>query len=266
MQRKKTGSSSRARRKTAGKHPPVTIVTGATRGIGLAIALRLAGEGHVLVLNYRRREPPARRALQRVRRLSPQSITVRGDLLSSAQCERLIRRVVLHFGRLDLLVNNVGPFWVHDFSRLSADGWQEILDGNLSGPAHCMRVALRQMRRQKSGQILNIGALHSDISPGGVLDAPVYYAAKAALMMLTRVLAGSEGKHGVRVNAVSPGFIETENYRGLPARLRRTWEQGIPLGHFGKPDDVAEAVAFLVSERARYISGAVLHVDGGLWL
>ncbi len=85
-------------------------------------------------------------------------------------------------------------------------------------------------------------------------------------MMLTRLLAGSEGKHGVRVNAVSPGFIETENYGALPTRLRRTWEEGIPLGHFGTPDDVAEAVEFLVSERARYISGAILHVDGGLWL
>jgi 3-oxoacyl-[acyl-carrier protein] reductase len=266
MKRKRVGSSSRARRAIPSKKPPVTIVTGATRGIGLSIALRLASEGHIVVLNYRRREPPARRALKRVRRQSPQSVVMRADMMSPAQCETLIRRTVRRFGRLDMLINNVGPFWVHDFGRLSVDGWQEILDGNLSGPAHCMRVALRQMRRQKRGQIVNIGALHSDISPGGVLDAPVYYAAKSALMMLTRVLAGSEGKHGVRVNAVSPGFIETENYGGLPPRLRRAWEEGIPLGHFGSPDDVAEAVAFLVSDRARYISGAVLHVDGGLWL
>ncbi len=245
---------------------PVALVTGSTRGIGVAIALRLARDGYAIVLNYRRKLGSARRTLARVQRLSPRSIALRADVSLSSHCERLVRETLERFGRLDVLVNNVGPFQSHDFVGLSEAGWRRMLEGNLSGAAHLMRHALRRMRLQRGGSIVNVGALHADASPGAPIEAPAYYAAKAGLMMLTRTLARTEGRYGVRVNAVSPGFIETENYASLPKRLRAVWERSIPLGRFGVPQDVAEAVAYLVSERGRYVSGAVLHVDGGLWV
>ena len=122
------------------------------------------------------------------------------------------------------------------------------------------------MREARTGTIINIGALNVEHSPIGVFDAPAYYIAKSGVVMLTRSLARSEAPFNIRVNAVSPGFIETDAYSHYPEEDRQAWARMIPLGHFGSPDDVAEAVSFLASDRARYVTGAVLHVHGGLWV
>ena len=141
-----------------------------------------------------------------------------------------------------------------------------MIDGNLSSAFFCSRAALPGMRARRSGCIINIGALNSEVSPGMTHEAPAYFVAKAALMTLTRTLARTEVPHGIRVNAVGPGFIETEAYAEWDPKEAARWRDQIPLGRFGTPAEVAEVVAFLVSERASYISGAILQVHGGLWL
>jgi len=248
---------------------PVTgtaLVTGSTRGIGRAIALRLAQDGFRVALNYAGDAAAAEDAVRAVEAITRGAFAVRADLSRSEECRRLVGETLERHGRLDVLVNNVGPWGKGAVAGLSDEEWRRLLDGNLSSAFWCAREVLPAMRRQGGGSIVNIGALNADVSPGMTFEAPAYFAAKSALMMLTRSLARIEGRHNIRVNAVSPGFIETENYDAWRGPERSRWHEAIPLGRFGRPQEVAEAVAFLVSERASYISGTVLHVHGGLWV
>jgi 3-oxoacyl-[acyl-carrier protein] reductase len=242
------------------------LVTGGTRGIGRAIALRLARDGHAVAVNYASDPTSAETILEELREIRPNCFAVREDLTGPEGCGRLIETVVQRMKQIDVLVNNVGPWLRRPLSGTSDADWRRMIDGNLGSAFWCSRAALASMRSRQRGSIVNIGALTADISPGMPLEAPAYFAAKSALMMLTRTMAREEGPHGVRVNAVSPGFVETENYAGWDTKERRRFLDTIPLRRFGRPEEVAEAVAFLVSDRAAYISGTVLHVHGGLWI
>ncbi|HKQ97027.1 MAG TPA: SDR family oxidoreductase, partial [Candidatus Polarisedimenticolia bacterium] len=166
----------------------------------------------------------------------------------------------------DILVNNVGPFLEKPLAATTDEEWRRMIDGNLGSAFWCARAVLPGMRARRSGSIVNIGALNAEISPGMTHDAPAYSIAKTALMMLTRTLARAEGPNGIRVNAVGPGFIETESYADWSPKEQERWRSQIPAGRFGRPEEVAEAVAWLVSDKATYVSGAILTVHGGLWL
>jgi NAD(P)-dependent dehydrogenase (short-subunit alcohol dehydrogenase family) len=169
-------------------------------------------------------------------------------------------------GPVEILVNNFGPWLERPLADTTDDEWRLMIDGNLSSAFWCTREVLAGMRARGRGVILNIGALNAEVSPGMTHEAPAYFMAKAGLMMMTRSLAITEGARGIRVNAVSPGFIETEAYAGWGEAQAAGWRERIPLRRFGRPEEVADAVAFLVSDRAAYISGATLAVHGGLWL
>lgn len=242
------------------------LVTGSTRGIGRAIALRLAREGYAVALNYARDAQAADRVVKEARASDPGAFAVPADVGTAEGCERLIREVLERLGRLDVLVNNVGPFLERPLGSTSDAEWRRMIDGNLGSAFWCSRAALPGMRQRKRGCIVNVSALNAEVSPGMTHEAPAYFVAKTGLTMLTRTMAFAEGPNNIRVNAVSPGFIETESYADWDEAEAARFRKKIPLGRFGRPDEVAEAVAFLVSSRAAYVSGTILHVHGGLWL
>ena len=241
---------------------PVAIVTGGTRNIGLAIAERLAQAGYTPVVTYVRNHEAAAAARAALQALAPRAVVVQADVTAPAAVDHLFRLVMDQFGRLDVLVNNVGPFLARTVAEMAVEEWRMILDGNLSSAFYCSKAALTIMRQQGHGNIVNIGSLNVELARGAP-NVVAYNAAKAGLVVLTRSLARSEGPYGIRVNMVNPGFIETDATTDAD---RDTLPHSIPLRRLGRPEDVAEAVYFLVSEAASYITGTIINVAGGLWV
>lgn len=237
----------------------VALITGSTKGIGFGIAKRLAQEGYAIALNYRRDAEAAAKAVAELEALTP-TAAFQADVSDPDEAHRLIDAVIERFGRLDVLVNNVGPFLLRSPAETSVEEWQAMINGNLNSAFYCSKFALPELRK-RGGVIINIGTQNAEMTRGAP-NTTAYSVAKTGLVVLTKSLARVEGRRGVRVNMVNPGFIET--YHTTEAE-RVEVPPMVPLGRLGTVEDVAEAVAFLISERASYINGAVLNVTGGLW-
>lgn len=240
----------------------IAIVTGSGKGIGRAIAQRLAQDGVTVVVNYLRDAAAANDTLEQVRAHAPRSISVQADVAQPEGAKRLVDETLRAFEHIDILVNNVGPFLVKSIMDTEIDEWQRMIDGNLSSAFYCTKYALPSMRDHKSGHIINLGSLNAE-NARGAPTTTAYNAAKSGLVVLTKSIARSEARYGVRCNIVNPGFIET--YATTEAD-RREMSSLIPLGRLGKPEDIAEVVGFLISEKGSYINGAVLNVHGGIWV
>ncbi len=239
----------------------IAIITGSGKGIGRAVAQRLAQDGITVIVNYLSDAASANETLALVQPHTPGSIALQADVARPDGAQRLAAETLSAFGRIDILVNNAGPFLVKSLADTEIDEWRRILDGNLSSAFYCIKYVLPAMRTQKSGQIINLGTLNAELARGAVMT-PAYNAAKSALVVLTKSVARSEAQYGIRCNIVNPGFIETY---ATPEKDRHEMPSRIPLGRLGKPEDIAEAIGFLISDKARYINGAVLNVHGGLW-
>lgn len=238
----------------------VALVTGSSRGIGQAVAVRLAKAGAAVALNGRGDLSATQQLILRTEGRCSCHVA---DVTDSQQVERMVAEVVAAHGSLDILVSNAGAIRDSLLLRMSNADWQEVLATNLTGAFHCLRAALKPMVRRRWGRIITMGSV---VGIRGNAGQANYSAAKAALVGLTRTVALEVASRGITANVVAPGFIQTEMTSKLTGPQREMVRRHIPLGDFGSPEDVAGLVTYLASEQAGYITGQVIHVDGGLAL
>ena len=239
----------------------VAIVTGASRGIGREIALSFAREGAQLVLTARSEEA-LRATVDEIRALGKaEPFLFALDVKDGAKTEELADKTLDKYKRIDILVNNAGVTRDGLFVRMSETDWDEVLDTNLKGTFLCMRAVSKVMMRQRSGRIINIASVIGLIGNAGQAN---YAASKAGIIALTKSAAKELGSRNVLINAIAPGFIETEMTHVLGEEIKKTILKSIPVGFFGKPADVAKTAVYLASEESSFITGQVITVDGGM--
>ena len=239
------------------------LVTGASRGIGRAIALRLAAEGASVAVNYHSGADEAASVVSEITASGGSAIAFQASVASAEEANRLVDATVEALGGIDILVNNAGITRDNLLMRLSEDDWDAVLDTNLKGAFLCTKAAIRPMLRQRSGRIVNMSSIVAITGNPGQAN---YTAAKAGLIGFTKTIAREVASRGITVNALAPGFIETQMVEAIPEDLRKQILERIPLGQFGTPDDVARSVVFLASDDGAYITGQVIGIDGGLSL
>ncbi len=237
------------------------LITGASRGIGAQCALTFAREGYDVALNYCRSEEKARELVREIEALGVRACAVQADVADSAQVKKMFDAVRAEWGTVDVLVNNAGVAHVGLLTDMTDDEWRRVIDTDLSGTFYCCREALSDMIRAHSGVIVNIASMWGEV---GASCEAAYSAAKAGVIGLTKALAKEVGPSGVRVNAVSPGVVMTDMMAGFSDEDVAALKDDTPLASLGSPEDIADAVIFLASEKARFITGQVLSVNGGM--
>lgn len=248
---------------TEAQRAQVAVVTGGTRGIGLAIARRLSKDGFNLVLTYRGDTEAAAVAERELNDSGRTVKVIAADVSTAGGAQHTVDTAMKELGSIDVLVNNAGITRDNLIMRISEEDWDAVLTTNLKGAFLTSKAAIRPMLRQRSGRIINLTSVVGLVGNAGQAN---YAAAKAGLVGLTKSLAKEVGSRGITVNAVAPGFIDTRLTDVLPEELKKSLLANTPLGRFGSPEDVANAVGFLASPDAAFITGNTLSVDGGLFM
>jgi len=239
----------------------IALVTGGSRGIGRAICIELAKQGAKVVINYAGSLGAAEETLALVKEAGGEGILVQGDVSKFDDAVKLVSAATDAFGRLDILVNNAGITRDNLLIRMKEEDWDAVLNTNLKGVFNCTKAAAKPMMKQRSGRIINITSVVGQMGNPGQAN---YVSAKAGVIGLTKSNARELASRGITVNAVAPGYIESDMTDKLPEEVKSKLGEQIPLARMGRPEDIAHMVAFLSGERASYITGQVLNVDGGM--
>ena len=239
----------------------VAIVTGGGRGIGRAVALRLAKEGADVAVSYRSNDEAAEKAEEEVRTAGMRCETFKGDVALQEDVEALVKGVIEAFGRIDILVNNAGLTRDNLMMRMKEEEFDDVLNTNLKGTYLCTRAVLRPMIRARWGRIINISSVVGLVGNAGQAN---YAASKAGIIGFTKSVAREVAQRGITANVVAPGYVETELTGSLPEKVKDQIKGQVPAGRFGEAEEVAEVVAFLAGEGSGYVTGQTVAVDGGM--
>ncbi|MBK5251846.1 MAG: 3-oxoacyl-[acyl-carrier-protein] reductase [Peptostreptococcaceae bacterium] len=237
------------------------VITGASRGIGKAVAIRLGKAGANLVLNYRSNDEAMDTLLEALEKEGIKAVKAKGDISNSDEAKELMKIAKDTFGSLDILVNNAGITRDKLIIQMKEEDFDSVIRVNLKGSYNCIKHAAKIMMKQRSGKIVNMASVVGVTGNAGQIN---YSASKAGVIGMTKSAARELAARNITVNAVAPGFIETDMTKDLVEKAGEGMLSGIPLGRLGSPEDIAEAVAFLVSDAAAYVTGQVLNVDGGM--
>ncbi|MBI4287642.1 MAG: 3-oxoacyl-ACP reductase FabG [Chloroflexi bacterium] len=239
------------------------VITGSSRGIGRAISLGFAREGASIVVNYLKEREKAEAVVKEIEGLGRKACAIQADVSNYEQAEGLLKGAVDRFGQVDILVNNAGLNWDATLGKMTVEMWQKVLDVNLTGVFNCTRAVIGHMQGRGSGKIINISSVVGQI---GVIGTANYAAAKAGIFGFTKALAKEQARKGINVNALALGYFETGILLRLTPQVQQNILQQIPMGRFGKEEEVAQAALFLASGASNYITGQIIHVNGGFYM
>lgn len=239
----------------------VALVTGASRGIGRAIALDLAKNGASVAVNFAGSEAKANEVVDEIKANGGNAFAIKADISNGDEVQHMIKEVISQFGKLDILVNNAGITRDNLLMRMKDTEWDDVINTNLKGVFLCTKGVTRQMMKQRSGRIINIASV---VGVSGNAGQANYVAAKAGVIGLTKTTAKELASRNITVNAVAPGFITTDMTDELPEDVKADLLKQIPLATLGEPSDIANVVTFLASEKSKYITGQTVHVNGGM--